>query len=296
MLETQPQTSLLAPLRQQKSILVTGGTQGLGRELVSWFSDRNQNVATLGRNSENLADLRSIYPKIKAARVDLLNVGSAPTTVEPQSIIDFKRASFPHPSFSQFVDDLAKEFGKLDSVILNAGVTGLRPDSPIDPSEWIFSTIAQLYAVVPLLARSNGSLLFISSPLVHEASNMRRRLGAVPGEIEPYIRAKRAIEEHLIRECGVISRILGWDRIYFINPGSFDTAMHKDALQYGGDAVRARTQQRIAQGELRDPRALARVIGAMALTGCQFNLATKAYDRPIASCEKVVIVNEALQG
>ena len=85
---------------EQLRILVTGGTSGVGRELVSQLVGHGCRVVTCGRDTERLKQLRMEYPQVLVIEGDLAQSGV------PSAIV------------RQAVDHL----GGLDVVINNAGI------------------------------------------------------------------------------------------------------------------------------------------------------------------------------
>ena len=275
---------------EQKSVLISGGTSGIGLEAVRFCSRNGHNVATIGRNEDRLALLRQELPEVLATQLDLLAI-TPPTEEELSCNLE---QIFPFPKFAALVRNTAHRFGKIDAVILNAGITGLRPGSPIEPGLWVQSALAQFFATAPYLARSNGSFVLISSPLVYQAADLRAA-GGVPKEIQPYIEAKSAMETWLRRAASWANAELGWSKVFYIDPGSVDTMMHQEVLEFGSSQLRDRTMQKRLSGELRDPTSVAQVIVQMALTGCMFNSETRSFDIPIHSGSRISISQEALK-
>ncbi len=54
-----------------KTILITGGTSGIGRALVEHLAPDNVNVIVLGRNSAKLADLTAEFDNVRIYRCDI---------------------------------------------------------------------------------------------------------------------------------------------------------------------------------------------------------------------------------
>ena len=85
---------------RETRVLVTGGTSGIGRELVGRFVALGCRVATCGRDPERLASITVEFPGVLALPVDLASAGAAVTLVER----------------------VVEEFGGIDVVINNAAV------------------------------------------------------------------------------------------------------------------------------------------------------------------------------
>lgn len=81
-------------------VLVTGGTSGVGRELVRRFVSLDCRVATCGRDPERLALLTDEFPGVLVAPVDLGSAGAG----------------------AALVSEVVREFGGIDVVINNAAV------------------------------------------------------------------------------------------------------------------------------------------------------------------------------
>ncbi len=89
------------------NVLITGGTQGLGKGMADGFCEMGANVAFLGRNKEKGAavveEITAKYPgcKIKYYSCDLLEDGA----------------------IAEVVANVAKDFGSINVLINNAGAT-----------------------------------------------------------------------------------------------------------------------------------------------------------------------------
>ena len=71
--------------------------------------------------------------------------------------------------------------------------------------------------------------------------------------------------------------------------------MHDEAINYGGAEIKRRSIQIKAEGKLRDPKLIGRIISKMSTTGNKFNPETDEYDTPIANNEVVVISSENIE-
>ncbi|KAJ6648391.1 L-xylulose reductase [Pseudolycoriella hygida] len=72
-----------------KNILITGGGQGIGRQLVQRFYDGGATVFTLDKNPETIERLRNELPNIRAAIVDLSDWDATRKVVESFGGIDY---------------------------------------------------------------------------------------------------------------------------------------------------------------------------------------------------------------
>ena len=90
-----------------KTVLITGGTSGLGRACVDVFLEAGWNVATFGRRFNIISEMRDVYRnKNLIAEVCDLRISNHLDSV---------------------LDIFHKNFGKFDAVILNAGELGKTP-------------------------------------------------------------------------------------------------------------------------------------------------------------------------
>ncbi|WP_421998604.1 SDR family NAD(P)-dependent oxidoreductase [Reyranella sp.] len=104
-----------------KIVLVTGGTRGIGFELVRSFAAEGSSVAFSGATADSVAQ----------AAVRLKEVG-APFDACRGFVADFADADTP----SRLIAEVAKAFGGIDVLVCNAGVSG--PSDPwiVQAEEW----------------------------------------------------------------------------------------------------------------------------------------------------------------
>ena len=204
----QPQKNLL----QNRIILVTGASDGIGREAALTYADYGASVILIGRNEEKL---KGVAQEIDAAggipvrwyTLDLL-------TCTPETCQELAHLISTH-------------YPRLDGVLHNAGLLGeVRPMDEQDPEIWqqvmqvnINGTFFLTQALLPLLLKSDsGSLVFTSSSVGREG---RANWGA-------YAVSKFATEgmmQVLAEEYQ--SRHL---RVNCINPGGTRTKMRASAF------------------------------------------------------------------
>jgi NAD(P)-dependent dehydrogenase (short-subunit alcohol dehydrogenase family) len=131
-----------------KKALITGGNSGIGLATARLFIEKGAEVAITGRDQKTLdAAVAELGPKAHGYRADV-------TVAE-----DRKR----------LFADLASDFGKLDIVFANAGISGRTPTGTTD--EAIFENIVHtnlngafftVNSAAPLM-NDNGSIIFNGS-------------------------------------------------------------------------------------------------------------------------------------
>lgn len=204
----QPKQDLL----QNRIILVTGASDGIGREAALTYARYGATVILLGRNEEKLrrvaqhiADEQHVQPQWFT--LDLLTC----TAEECRQVADRIAANYP----------------RLDGVLHNAGLLGeIGPMSEQDPQIWqdvmqvnVNATFMLTQALLPLLLKSDaGSLVFTSSSVGRQG---RANWGA-------YATSKFATEGMMqVLADEYQNRSL---RVNCINPGGTRTSMRASAF------------------------------------------------------------------
>ena len=91
--------------------LVTGGTSGIGRETVRYFLKRGYRIATCGRNSQRLEEMRrELGTECLVAATDLADVDQA----------------------SELADQVVRQFGRVDVLVNNAATSPMAPFQDLD--------------------------------------------------------------------------------------------------------------------------------------------------------------------
>lgn len=206
----QPKQDLL----QNRIILVTGASDGIGREAALTYARYGATVILLGRNEEKLrrvaqhiADEQHVQPQWFT--LDLLTC----TAEECRQVADRIAAHYPRLD--------------LDGVLHNAGLLGeIGPMSEQDPQIWqdvmqvnVNATFMLTQALLPLLLKSDaGSLVFTSSSVGRQG---RANWGA-------YATSKFATEGMMqVLADEYQNRSL---RVNCINPGGTRTGMRASAF------------------------------------------------------------------
>ena len=133
-----------------KTVIVTGGSRGIGRAIVEKFANENYNVILNYNKSEFAAlDMAKKYPNVEVFKADV----SSPKDVE--AMINFAES----------------KFGGVDILINNAGIssTGLLQDLSLE--EWnrlfevnVTGTFLVTREVLPrMISKKSGKIINISS-------------------------------------------------------------------------------------------------------------------------------------
>ncbi|UWM62375.1 YciK family oxidoreductase [Enterobacter sp. CP102] len=218
----QPQKDLL----QNRIILVTGASDGIGREAALTYSRYGAHVILVGRNEEKL---RSVAQEVE-------DEGGAPA---PWYTLDLLTCT--PETCQELAQRIATHHPRLDGVLHNAGLLGeVRPMDEQKPEIWqqvmqvnVNGTFFLTQALLPLLLKSDsGSLVFTSSSVGRQG---RANWGA-------YAVSKFATEgmmQVLAEEYQ--SRHL---RVNCINPGGTRTKMRASAFP-GEDPQKLKTPAEI---------------------------------------------------
>ena len=99
---------------ENKKILVTGATGGIGDSIVQKFLSLNGSVLGTGTNSEKLEILKKKYPQISTVQFDISE----------------------HDKIEQFIENVFSKLGGLDILINNAGITKDNLSLRMKNEEW----------------------------------------------------------------------------------------------------------------------------------------------------------------
>ncbi|MGX5076730.1 YciK family oxidoreductase [Enterobacter mori] len=154
----QPQKNLL----QNRIILVTGASDGIGREAALTYAEYGASVILTGRNEEKL---RRVAQEIESA-------GGIAASWYTLDLLTCTPASC-----QELAQRISTHYPRLDGVLHNAGLLGeVGPMDEQDPEIWqqvmqvnINGTFFLTQALLPLLLNSeSGSLVFTSSSVGRE--------------------------------------------------------------------------------------------------------------------------------
>ncbi|MDP9766714.1 YciK family oxidoreductase [Kosakonia cowanii] len=202
----QPKRDLL----NGRIILVTGASDGIGKEAALTYARHGASLILLGRNEEKLRHVaQQVKDEGQAAQGFILDMA----TCTPEAC-------------QQLASEIATTTSHLDGVLHNAGLLGdICPMSEQDPAVWnevmqvnVNATFYLTQALLPLLLKSDcGSLVFTSSSVGRQG---RANWGA-------YATSKFATEGMMQVLAEEYQNRL---RVNCINPGGTRTSMRASAF------------------------------------------------------------------
>lgn len=204
----QPKQDLL----QGRIVLVTGASDGIGREAAQTYARYGATVILLGRNEEKLRQVARTIADENGTQPQWFTLDLLTCTSE---------------ECHQLAQRIAAHFSRLDGVLHNAGLLGdICPMSEQNPQVWqdvmqvnVNATFMLTQALLPLLLKSDaGSLVFTSSSVGRQG---RANWGA-------YATSKFATEGMMqVLADEYQNRHL---RVNCINPGGTRTGMRASAF------------------------------------------------------------------
>ncbi|WP_100641082.1 YciK family oxidoreductase [Alteromonas facilis] len=148
---------------KDKTILITGAGDGIGKALAISFANLGATIILLGKT---VSKLEAVYDEIIA------NGGQEPAIVP----LDLRGASPQH--YIDMGNTIVDQFGHLDGLVLNAGILGaLCPFTEISQEEYadvmqvnVHSSFSLLQGVIPALKRSptSASVILTTSTVGRE--------------------------------------------------------------------------------------------------------------------------------
>lgn len=135
---------------KDKVVVVTGGTDGIGKALVTALLGFGAKVATCGRNHDRLYDLQSTHPSSPLHTL----------VADVSSEQDCKR----------FITSTVQVFGGIDIIINNAGISmrGLLKDLEVNVIKKVmdinfFGAVYCTRMALPYIIKSRGTIVGVSS-------------------------------------------------------------------------------------------------------------------------------------
>ncbi|GAC1522857.1 MAG: SDR family NAD(P)-dependent oxidoreductase [Vulcanimicrobiaceae bacterium] len=209
--------------------LVTGASSGIGEATARALAARGSHVAIVARRRDRLdalaMSIRSNYGSALVIEADITDDAAAQGAVERT----------------------VAEYGRLDTVVNNAGVMLLGPISDADPSEWrrmldlnVTALMAVTHAALPHLKRAAADGPRRVADLVNVSSVAGRIARSGSGVYNASKFAVGAFSESLRQE---VTR--EHVRVSLVEPGAVDTEL----ISHNTDAVKATLAKRLGELE-----------------------------------------------
>jgi len=212
-----------------KSIIVTGGSRGIGRACVRDLCAAGATVAFVYQSSSETADALVAELKAEGAQVRALQA----------DVRDAERAN-------ELVEQLAEEWGRIDGLVNSAGVIRDGLFATMDQDQWrtvidtnLTGTYNYCRAVTrPMMSQRAGSIVNLSSVAAEFASRGQVNYAASKGGID-------GLSRSLAKELA--ARKI---RVNSVAPGMIETEMSQAVRNLIGDDIKkAIPLRRVGQPE-----------------------------------------------
>ena len=244
-IETPPKPSQQrmdsANLLENKAVVVTGGSRGIGRSIVLTLAAQGADVTFLYCSNEAAAN------ETLAAAADLSGTDNAGGTVKAKRV-DVRNAE----SCEQAIDEIAEDAGKIDILVNSAGIIrdnilGLLTNDDIQEvlATNVVGVFNVLRPVIPyMVSKRRGKIINISSVAGEKGGRGQTNYAASKGAINALTKAL-AVElapRNILVNC--------------VAPGVIETEMTEAIRQQAGDVVKSR----ILLGRFGQPEDVANVV------------------------------------
>lgn len=192
---------------QNKVVIITGGSRGIGYETAKAFSEKGATVVISSKNSEDLEKAASQLSNTLPITADIRNEGEVKKVIEKT----------------------IEKFGKLDILVNNAGIfPRIKLLHEISESEWNEVLDVNLSGQfrftkfsIPYLAKTSGSIINVSSDAGLKAYE--------DFNADAYSASKAALI--VLTKCWALEYAKDKIRVNCVCPGVIDTDMTKPFLK-----------------------------------------------------------------
>ena len=230
-----------ANLLENKAVVVTGGSRGIGRSIVLTLAAQGADVTFLYCSNEAAAN------ETLAAAAELSGTVKAAGTVKAKRV-DVRNAE----SCEQAIDEIAEDAGKIDILVNSAGIIrdnilGLLTNDDIQEvlATNVVGVFNVLRPVIPyMVSKRRGKIINISSVAGEKGGRGQTNYAASKGAINALTKAL-AVElapRNILVNC--------------VAPGVIETEMTEAIRQQAGDVVKSR----ILLGRFGQPEDVANVV------------------------------------
>lgn len=164
---------------RNSTILITGGTSGIGLELVKQLTKHGANIIVTGRNANALRETKAKFPEVHTIQNDVSN---------------------PH-EIERLYEDVTEEFPELNIIINNAGMMRLIDlrDTALDLENInseiatnLSGTIQMVHQFLPhLLTKKSAAIVNVSSGIAFMAYSPAPIYSASKAGVHAYTQALR---------------------------------------------------------------------------------------------------------
>ena len=138
---------------ENKKIIVTGASGGIGNSIVQKLNECGANILASGTRVEKLEELKNKFKNVKILKFDISQ----------------------NEKIEEFIDNASKELGGLDCIVNNAGITQDNLAIRMNLDEWkkvvdlnLTSTfLMSKFAVKKMLKNKKGKIINITSVVGH---------------------------------------------------------------------------------------------------------------------------------
>ena len=194
-----------------KVVVITGGSDGIGKALVDSFLSMGAKVATCGRNYDKLYQIQSAYP-------------GKPLLIHTSDISREQECN-------SFIDAVIKNFGQIDILINNAGISmrALFADVELDALRRVmdvnfWGSVYCTKFALPSILKANGTIVSISSVAGFRGLPGRSGYSASKFALNGWMESLRTE----LLESGV--------NVLWVSPGFTESNIRKAALDGSGNA------------------------------------------------------------
>ena len=205
-------------MNERRSVLVTGGSKGIGFTIADAFAGDGYHVALCARNRDDVDTAVASLRERHAA----VNIFGATADIADEANVD------------RLVAEVTERFGGLDVLVANAGIYG--PKGAIESIDWqawcdairinLLGAVYSTRAALPALRRSaRGKIIILSGG---GATKPLPNLSAYAASKAGLVRFGETLAEEL-REAGI--------DVNMVAPGALNTRLLEEILEAGPDAV-----------------------------------------------------------
>ncbi|WP_245808869.1 SDR family NAD(P)-dependent oxidoreductase [Shouchella patagoniensis] len=163
---------------KEKTVLITGASQGIGEKLAQLYMANGANVALIARSEEKLKQVKeSLY-------------GSGKVEIFPFDVTEFAE-------MSRLVQNVKKTFASIDILVNNAGTNRTKPAFETTENDWdavldlnLKSTFFLSQAVYPVMkSQGKGKIIQMSSQMAEVGYYKRAAYSSSKGGVRQLTKA-----------------------------------------------------------------------------------------------------------